>query len=110
MPQPIPRPRTSILGVAAAHQSWQPKWPERQARMESRTESAPVSRRQSRAPRSSGLLRNDHVIDIYIGGELPAVSEQIVDHAGLGNEAQAALLDGDFKLIWGDEFVPLMRS
>ena len=47
----------------------------------------------------AALFRDDHVIDVHVGGELPAVGKQIVDHAGLVGDVQAALLDRDFELV-----------
>src|SRR5580704_7745556 len=39
---------------------------------------------------SHRLFRDDHVIDVHIAGELPAVGEKIVDHAGFTGDLHAA--------------------
>src|SRR5580658_379209 len=56
------------------------------------------------------ILRDEHVIDVHIGCELPAVGEEIVNHAGLVGDLEPALLEGDFELVRRHELVPLMSA
>src|SRR5579872_141320 len=62
------------------------------------------------APQSRRLLRDDHVIHVHVGRELPAVGKQIVDDAGFVAQPQPALLDRDLELVGGDELLPLMSA
>src|SRR5262249_16386856 len=53
---------------------------------------------------------DQHVVDVHVGRELPAVGDQVVDHAGLVHHREAALLERDLELVRRDELVPLMRA
>src|SRR5262249_57553863 len=48
-----------------------------------------------------------HIVHVHVGRELPAVGQEIVDHAGLVDDAQPMPLERRLELVRSDEFVPL---
>src|SRR6185437_5708258 len=50
-----------------------------------------------------------HVIDVHVRRQLPAVGERIVDDAALADDVEAAVLDCRLEFFRPDELVPLMR-
>src|SRR5262245_37106829 len=59
---------------------------------------------------SRRLSGRDHVVHVHVGGELPAVGQRMVDHAGFVDHPKAALLERDLELVRGDELLPLMGA
>src|SRR5262245_26000735 len=51
-----------------------------------------------------------HIVHVHVGRELPAVGQEIVDHAGLVDDAQPMPLERRLELVRSDEFVPLVGA
>ena len=62
------------------------------------------------AAQSRRLLRGHHVVHVHVRRQLPAVGEQVIDHAGLADHAQPALLERDLEFVRGHELFPLMGA
>src|SRR5947199_10645680 len=56
------------------------------------------------------LLRRDHVVHVHVARALPAIGDEIVDHAGLVDHTQPMPLEHGLELVGGDEFVPTMGA
>src|ERR1043166_1238002 len=54
--------------------------------------------------------RREHVIHVHVVGELPAVEENVVDHAAFIDHPQAVALQRGLELVGRDDSVPLMRA
>src|SRR5262245_51663361 len=61
--------------------------------------------------RSGGRApRDHHVVHVHVGGQPPAVGEEIVDHPGLVDHGEAVPLERGFELVGSDELLPLVRA
>src|SRR5262245_355108 len=55
-------------------------------------------------------FRDHHVVHVHVGRALPAVGQEIVDHAGLIDDAQPMPLERRLELVRSDEFIPLVGA
>src|SRR4026209_1127497 len=53
-------------------------------------------------------LGHDHVVHIHVGRKLPAIGDQMVEHARLVEHGQPMSLQRGLDLVRGHELVPLM--